>query len=613
MRAVRVVPFAVLVVLLSASSARAYQASQGPTELLLWDPAQAYEGYTLFAAHGKTYLIDLSGNLVHQWNLGTNPKLLPNGHVLDATKDDPSGFGGFQEVDWDGNVVWEYKEARASHAPHHDFVRIHNPKLGAETTMYIANVTVTNAQALAAGANPATAPKDADGAQVDAIVEVDMNGNVIWEWWFLDHLVQDDNAAWPNYVGAGKTVADAPGRLDVNLPGRPLRRDWLHCNSMDYNETLDQVVINAVGGEFYVIDHGGTFLPGDPAGSIALAASAKGDFLYRFGDPARYDQGDPPSIPDNWTTVNSGHKQIGGSHDIHWIAPGLPGEGHFLVFNNGQYLFEQTNQSYADEIDPYLGANGTGQAAYVNPPDAGYTVFEPDKDTHKPKKNLSKQLVWRYGTLSPSGMASHIGGSAQRLPNGNTLICADTEGHLMEVTSDGTLVWEYISPVTKEGMWKVMPDSLPMTNSLFRAYRFGLDDPAFVGRDLTPQGPLTDQGPPQTPDPEPDAGADVVQPDAGVDPGATAEAGPDLSSDAKGAEASVDTAGPDTTSGDTGEASCGTGQAECDCPSSGGCTLAGWGGGRPAGWVALMLSMLGLCCVGGRATRSMLPRAQRWR
>ncbi len=581
-----------LVALLAhASVALSYQATRGPTELLYWDQNQAFEGYTLFAAHGTTYLIDMAGNVVHSWKIGTNPKLLANGHILDASKNDPSGFGGLVEVDWDGKQVWQYTETRKDYALHHDFVRIYNPKLQAETTLYIANRSLTDAQALAVGADPKYSPyKD---AQVDALVEIDSEGNVIWEWWFLDHLIQDDDSTWPNFAGTGKTVADWPGRLDVNLPGRPLKKDWLHCNSLDYNEELDQVVVNAVGGEFYVIDHGNTFLPGDPDGSLALAAGPKGDFLYRYGDPARYAQGDPPSIPDNWTTANGGHKQIGGAHDIHWIRPGLPGAGHFLVFNNGQYLFELTNQSYADEIDPYLGKSGTDGPAYVNPPDAGYTVYEPPKDTAKPKQNVSKQRVWRYGTLSPSGMASHIGGSAQRLANGNTLVCADTEGHFVEVTAAGEVVWEYISPVTKEkGPLTVMPDSIPMTNSVFRALRVAPDDPALAGRVLTPLGPITDLGgqpvtPEPSPEPSPEAAMDVVTQDgaAGTEE-VGAEDGVELA--AQELAAPSDTGGRAPTDSGMDSGVCGV------CPDSqcsgSGCAVTPGGRSGSAVWILLVLA-----------------------
>ena len=295
---------------LLASSALAYERLQGPTELLFCNKEKALNGYTLFGVGNRTFLLDLDGRVVHTWPGGTNPHLLDNGNIVDASKDDPSGFPGFKEVDWDGQTVWEYTEKRENYAPHHDWVRIFNKQLNAPTTLYIANKTISYDQAVAAGADLKKA--STEGGQMDAVVEVDMQGKVLWEWGFFDHVVQDIDPAKPNYVGAGKTVADHPGRINLNLPGRPLKRDWLHCNSLDYSPESGHIVINSVQGELYVVDHDGTFVAGDPKASIAKAASSAGDFLYRFGDPARYAQGDPPRVLENWDNATTGHKQMGG-------------------------------------------------------------------------------------------------------------------------------------------------------------------------------------------------------------------------------------------------------------------------------------------------------------
>ena len=479
------------ILVLWVASALAYERLQGPTELLFHDKEKSFKGYTLFGVGSRTYLLDLEGRVVHTWPIGTNPHLLDNGHILDASKDDPSGFQGFKEVDWEGKTVWEYTEKRDGYAPHHDWVRLFNRKLNAPTTLYIANKAITHAQAIAAGADPKKGPFE--GGQMDAVVEVDMKGNVVWEWWFFDHIVQDVDPAKPNHVGAGKTIADHPGRINLNLPGRPLKRDWLHCNSMDYNPESGHLVINSVQGELYVIDHDGTFVAGDVAAGMAKAAGPAGDFLYRFGDPARYARGDPPRVLENWDNATSGHKQMGGSHDAHWIRPGLPGAGHLMVFNNGQYLFQRTPQSSALEINPRLDASGRDTGKYVNPPDAGYRRETYDKDTHNPPRQISTQIVWNYRAVNSHGFFSHIGSSAQRLPNGNTFICSGTEGHFFEVTTDGRLAWEYINPVTRDGAVKQLGDVLPMTNSAFRAFRYGVDHPAFKGRDLPPKGTITER------------------------------------------------------------------------------------------------------------------------
>ena len=473
-----------LLLLSFSMSAFAYDALTGPTELLYWNSAKAQNGYTFYGVGGTTYLIDMEGRVVHTWPVGNNPHMLDNGSVLDTNTNDPSGFSGFKEVDWSGATVWQYTERRSTYHPHHDFIRIYNPKLKAYTTVYIANLDLTAAECIALGANPAQVP--ATGAQMDAMVEVDASGTIVWEWRFMDHLVQDFDASKPNHVGTGKTIANYPRRLNINLTGHPLKGDWLHCNSVDYNPKLDQLVFNSVQGEFYVVDHGGTFVVGNPTASIAAAASAAGDFLYRFGDPARYGQGTAPSVLADWTQSTSGQKQLGGAHDVQWIESGLTGEGHFLIFNNGQYLSEHAPQSYVMEIDPFAGADGVSTGAYVNPPDAGYFTQAFPAATDKTARQISRQVTWNYYSKNSMTLFSHIGCSAQRLPNGNTLICADTYGYIMEVTPTGECVWDYIMPVTRTGAVQTIGDNLAMVNSIFRAFRCTATHPALVGKTLTP-------------------------------------------------------------------------------------------------------------------------------
>ena len=173
----RLVSFA-LAAFLGSFSIQAYERLQGPTELLFCNKEKALNGYTLFGVGNRTFLLDMDGRVVHTWPLGTNPHLLDNGNIVDASKDDPSGFQGFKEVDWNGKTVWEYTEKRGGYAPHHDWVRIFNKQLNAPTTLYIANKSISNAQAIAAGADPKKL-SNRDEGQMDAIVEVDMQGNVI--------------------------------------------------------------------------------------------------------------------------------------------------------------------------------------------------------------------------------------------------------------------------------------------------------------------------------------------------------------------------------------------------------------------------------------------------
>ena len=460
------------------------------TETRYWDDSRTYAGYTLFGTRGTTYLIDFEGHVIHTWPLGTNPRFTEGGNLLDAVGGNPSEQNLWKELDWNGNVKWQYAETRTTYHGHHDFAKIYNPKLGDSTFIYIANKDLTAQQCLNAGCDPS---HNYTGAQMDAVVEVDMQGNIVWEWCFFDHVVQDIDPTKSTYG----IIANTPGKIDLNIRGNPVKSDWMHCNSLDYNQSLDLIVVNSVHGEFYVIDHGNTFIANNPTGSIALAATSAGDFKYRFGDPAKYDQGDPPSVLDNWEKATAGHKQLGGSHDIQWIRPGLPGEGHFMVFDNAQNLFELTPQSYIIEINPFLNASGVNTGNFVNPPTAGYNeVLSPDPNLMKEKKNVSKQIVWRFSSKNNTSFFSTIGSSAQRLPNGNTLVCSMNDGHFFEVApSDTAILWEYFNPMTRDGIKTIKVDHYPTYNGVFRAYRYAADHPALVGHDLTPGATMTGNPP----------------------------------------------------------------------------------------------------------------------
>ncbi len=64
---------------------------------------------------------------------------------------------------------------------------------------------------------------------------------------------------------------------------------------------------------------------------------------------------------------------------------------------------------------------------------------------------VSKEVLWQYVADPPTDFYTYSKGSAQRFPNGNTLICEGDAGRVFEVTSDGEIVWEWINPVLREG------------------------------------------------------------------------------------------------------------------------------------------------------------------
>ncbi len=486
----------------------AYEAFQGPTELIFHEPARAYEGYTLFTPmQGRNaYLIDMNGEVINHWPLPASwrdpairesARLLEDGTLLRAkTVGDGSTPGTYQLVDWDGKVIWEHEHDRENLSGHHDFRMIWNPKLQQRTLMYSATRNISHEDAIALGLDPAL--RENYASRPDGLIEVDMDGNIVWEWNISDHLVQDINPELPTYG----VVGEHPGKLDPNF-GRGVSGNWININAFDYNEVLDHVVINNSGfSEFYVVDHGATFIPGDPERSTELAGGDAGDFIYRWGNPCVSDSGDCPSMTDEGMSTSNGHQQVFFSHDIQWIRgrefgaleQQIPGVGHFLIYNNGARQPGPTFSSVI-EIDPYDEGR---QGVYLSQPDAGHERLPVGGGMSSRTQSVSKQIVWSFTATAPNSFYSPYISGVQRLPNGNTLVCPGAHGHIFEVAPEGDVVWEYINPVgdrleNDRGIYEIMTDKVGEGfNSIFKCQRYSPDFPGLEGKDLTPKGRITE-------------------------------------------------------------------------------------------------------------------------
>ena len=476
------------------SSALAYEAFHGPTELIYSNPDKVAPGYLIFSAwarhksHEYTYLVDTQGNVAHKWKtvapeyeglgyfMEKTARLTETGSIIQGLSTNGHSYEGgrvLQELDWEGNLVWEFSDPREGYRYHHAFKRIWNNHLNDWTFIFTSQFPMTPEQAVAAGADPAVSWN----AAPDGVVEVDRDGNVVWEWWTLDHVVQDKNPEWPNYG----VLAEHPERFDLNW-GPGLAGDFTHQNALDYNQTLDQIVVNNDRmGEFYVIDHGGTFVAGDFEASKALASGPSGDIIFRWGNPGLYDSGEVPTYNADGDVTSDGDRRLFHHHDTQWIKEGLPGDGNFLVFENGSRR-AGPHRSELIEIDPYAGTY----------PDAPYlSELEPGGG--------ADQVVWNFTSTQPNSFSSRNISGVQRLRNGNTLGVAGRHGHVFQVTPDGEVVWEYIVPVLRgpgsglelDAYYKtVMSDS--DDNSIFTARWISPDHPGLAGKDLTPEGPITE-------------------------------------------------------------------------------------------------------------------------
>ena len=58
----------------------------------------------------------------------------------------------------------------------------------------------------------------------------------------------------------------------------------------------------------------------------------------------------------------------------------------------------------------------------------------------------TSQILWQYPTSDDVPFYSMIRGGQEQLPNGNILITESSAGRAIEITADGEVVWEYLSP-----------------------------------------------------------------------------------------------------------------------------------------------------------------------
>lgn len=96
--------------------------------------------------------------------------------------------------------------------------------------------------------------------------------------------------------------------------------------------------------------------------------------------------------------------------------------------------------------------------------------------------------VWHFKAAKPTSFYSNHLGSAQRLANGNTLICSGLPGIIFQVTREGSVVWQY-----KDGHAGAGRRRAGQSNGGFRGGPFG--GPGGFGR-FGRFGPFGGQGGP---------------------------------------------------------------------------------------------------------------------
>lgn len=366
------------------------------------------DGYTLINSAFPS-LIDMNGTLIHRWNtfFPQPAKLFPGGFLITGMKYKFCGLAcgdatTLEELDWNGTIVWSYNGREDGRArQHHDFEREGNSVgyyapgqdvVSNGTTLILSHHTVINTSISKRQLSD------------EVIYEINWDGTPTgFEWHASEHF---------NQMGFDNTSKHGI----FNNPGILGDGDYLHMNSMSVlgeNKwyTMDPTNYSCFNPENIIVSsRNGDF--------IAIISKHTGDIVWRVG-------------PYYSNDTEAGRKlgQIIGLHHAHMIPQGLPGAGDILLFDNG-------------------GVAGYG---YFGMPDrfrlwSRVIEFNP----------VTFDIVWQYSY--PTGnwwfprsgdghkFFSYYISSAQRLPNGNTLISEGSNGRVFEVTNTSKIVWDYEQP-----------------------------------------------------------------------------------------------------------------------------------------------------------------------
>ncbi|MFJ4142416.1 aryl-sulfate sulfotransferase [Pseudomonas sp. NPDC089734] len=386
-----------------------------PTGVTLYDPARAYNQYVIFSGADKqTHLIDMNGNEVKRWPY----KGFPSAII------DPQRVGGER-----GRVFLQLSEKAPG-------------KLGS------------------AG----------NGLSNQSVGELDWNGQVVWQWGDkapggaaqqhhdLRRLSNGNTLVLANQVHkvAGFKVPEVIDDVIYEVsPSGEVKWKWLASEHLkEFGFSTEQLkLVHASENPDYLhlnnlspVGPNKWFDAGDKrfhpdnllvdsrnANFIAIIDKTSGKVVWRLGPNL------PVINPRTAQQVPRPVDQFVGQHDAHIIPAGLPGAGNLLVFDN------------------------QGSAGYPSVPlglISGSRILEIDP--------VTRQVVWQYTAASSRqpGWAfySSFISSARRLPNGNTLIDEGMNGRFFQVTHQGEIVWEYVSPYTGKA-----PSGDAVSNWVYRA------------------------------------------------------------------------------------------------------------------------------------------------
>ena len=327
------------------------------------DESRACPGYVLYApmaGPGDVYLLDVNGTEVHHWSMPYPPGLygylLPNGNLFYGGKLRDAGTwdrfpswkrfksGVMLEADPDGRVVWEHRDP--DH--HHDARRTESG--GA---LYL-TVELMPAE-LAASVKGGILGSAPEGMWSDVIVEVDAQGNRVWEWHAYEHLDPDVHIITFNDLrdewSHGNTVAPLPdGRVMFSFRNI----STIGIIEKATNEIVWQLGYDTIAqqhdptllsnGNVLVFDNGAHRSDANLPFSRAIEVDpATNEVVWEYRDSPAYNF---------FSAFISGARRLGNGNTL--ITEGMFGR-MFQVTPDGDVVWEYINPHFHVDVEGLLG------------------------------------------------------------------------------------------------------------------------------------------------------------------------------------------------------------------------------------------------------------------
>ena len=277
-----------------------------------------------------------------------------------------------------------------------------------------------------------------NGGASATIVELDWEGNVIWR--YDNPVIHHDHEILRN----GNTMVIGWEPLTTEISAK-IKGGSIAPGDDDHEVLSDYLQELAPDGSTVWEWHGSEHL--DPAHEIICPFEGRHEWTHCNGVTELRDGNLLLSFRQTSTILIiekiTGNViwRFGPGEFSHQHNPTQLENGNFLVFDNGEHRIRGSSHSRVVELNPE-----------------------------------TSEIVWQYRGDPPLSLFSTGISGAQRLPNNNTLICDGRTGRLVEVTTDGEIVWEFMNP--ESFPWR----GDQRNRTIFRAHRYAVSGPEVRGR-----------------------------------------------------------------------------------------------------------------------------------